>query len=141
MHHSAFQRQCTTARPTAIQCRLDLFVSAGNELAQYSNTLLVLVVAIAACFRNPPPASAPPVKIRYRGIHVMLYGNDSHVICPAAVFLTCPHQHVVDVLGSSKSCSAVAAVLQIYCAKTKHINIVMYIVMPIAPRVVRKTMN
>ncbi len=69
----------------------------------------------------------------------MLYGNDSHVICPAAVFLTCPQQHVVDVLAVASS--AVAAVLQIYCAKTKHINNVMYIVMPIAPRVVRKTMN
>ncbi len=39
---------------------LVLFVSAANEFAaQNSNTWLVLAVAV--CFRNPPPSPAPPV--------------------------------------------------------------------------------
>ncbi len=37
-------------------------VSVANELAaQHSNTWLVLAVAVAVCFRNPPPSPAPPV--------------------------------------------------------------------------------
>ncbi len=55
-----------------------------------------------------------------------------YVICAAAVFLTCSQQHVVDVLAvvaSLCTCSAAAANQQIYYAKTKHINIVMYITM------------
>ncbi len=35
---------------------------AANELAaRHSNTWLVLAVAVAAHFRNPPPSPAPPV--------------------------------------------------------------------------------
>ncbi len=54
-----------------------------------------------------------------------------YVICAAAVLVTCSKQHVVDVLAvaSLGTCSAGAAVQQIYSAKTKHINIVMYITM------------
>ncbi len=69
----------------------------------------------------------------------MLYGGYfMYVICAAAVFLTCSQQHVVDVLAvaSLSSCSAAAAVKQIYSTKTKYINIVLYITMTIPPRVV-----
>ncbi len=60
-----------------------------------------------------------------------------YVICAAAVFLTCSQQRVVDVLAvaSLDTCSAASSV-QIYSAKTKHINIVMYITMVNPPRVV-----
>ncbi len=56
-------------------------------------------------------------------------------IFAAAVFLTCSQQHVVDVLAvaSLGTCSDTAAA---YSAKTKYIIIVMYITMPIPPRVV-----
>ncbi len=63
-----------------------------------------------------------------------------YVICAAAVFLTCSQQHVVVVLAvaslSACSATAAAAALQIYFTKTKYINIVMYIIMQITPRVV-----
>ncbi len=52
----------------------------------------------------------------------------------AAVFLICSQQHVVDVLAvaSLSTSSAAAAAWQIYSAKTKYVNIVMYIItMPI----------
>ncbi len=60
------------------------------------------------------------------------------IICAAAVFLTCSQQNGVDVLAvaSLRTCSAATAALQIYSAKTKHIKIVMYIIMPIPPRFV-----
>ncbi len=77
-----------------------LFVSAANELAaQHSNTWLVLAVAVAARFRNPPP----PQLHLYRsatGYSCMLYGGYFiYLICAAAVFLSCSQQHVVDVLA------------------------------------------
>ncbi len=53
-----------------------------------------------------------------------------HVICAAAVFLTCSQQHVVDVL-------AVASL----GTKTKYINFVMYIIMQITLRVVMTELN
>ncbi len=79
---------------------LVIFVSAANELAaQHSNAWLVLAVAVAAHFRNPPPSPAPPVYICYEVIHVCYTGVISYVIRVAAVFLTCSQQHVVDVLA------------------------------------------
>ncbi len=73
-------------------------------------------------------------------------GYFMYVIFAAAVFLTCSQQHVVDVLAvaslgtCSATAAAAAAVEQIYSAKTKYINIVMYITMPIPPRVVMTEM-
>ncbi len=66
-------------------------------------------------------------------------------ICAAEVFLTCSQKHVVDVLSVASLCTrsaaaavaaAAAAAKQIYSTKTKHINIVIYITMPIPSRVV-----
>ncbi len=89
---------------------LVIFVSAANELAaQHSFTWLVLAVAIAACFRNPPTSPAPPVQICYGVIHVIYkWGLFIYVICAAAVFLTCLQQHVVDVLARASLGTCVA---------------------------------
>ncbi len=67
----------------------------------------------------------------------LLGGYFIHVICAAAVFLTCSQQHVVDELAVANlgTCSAAAAAAyQIYSANTKYINNDLYIAMPIPPR-------
>ncbi len=101
------------------------FVSAANELtAQHSSTWLVLAVAVAASFRNPPPSPAPPVLICYGVTRV----------CYMGLFYICyVQQHVVEILAvaSPDTCSAATAAQHIYFAKTKHINTAMYITMPI----------
>ncbi len=69
----------------------------------------------------------------------MLYGviHMCYTVCAAAVFPTCSQQHVVDILAVARlgTCAATAA-QQIYSAKTKHINMVIYITMLLPPRVV-----
>ncbi len=83
----------------------------GGELAaKYSNTWLVLAVAVAACFRNPPPSPAPPVWLYCGVISCMLYTGVISYICAAAVFLTCSQQDVCECIGSLGTCSAVAEV-------------------------------
>ncbi len=73
--------------------------------AQHSNTRLVL--AVAACFRNPPPSPAPPVRICNGVISCMLYVQQEY-------FLHAHSSRSVDVL-------AVASL----STKIKHINIVL----------------
>ncbi len=123
-------------------------VLVANELsAQHSNIWLVLVVAVLQ--RASETLHLPQLHLYRSATRWFVYaigGYFMYVIFAAAVFLTCSQQHVVDVLAvaslgtCSATAAAAAAVEQIYSAKTKYINIVMYITMPIPLRVVMTEM-
>ncbi len=103
-------------------------VSVANELAaQHSNTWVVLSVTVPVHFRNPPPSPAPPVYICCGLIMYRVYsiwGLFIYVMCAVTIFIT------------AACCGCAAAAQLIYSTKTKHINIAMYITMPIPLRVV-----
>ncbi len=56
----------------------------ANELAtQYSNTWLVLAVAVKEHFRNPPPSPALLAYICYRVIYCVLYMENMKIVSPS----------------------------------------------------------
>ncbi len=103
----------------------------SNELAaQHSNIWLVLAIAVCSVLQKPSTFPSSTCIDLLRGDSCMLYGGYFMcVICAAAVFLTCSQQHVVDVFQQQQRCRSITP-------KTRYINIVMYITMPIPPRVV-----
>ncbi len=61
----------------------------ANELAtQYSNTWLVLAVAVKEHFRNPPPSPALLAYICYRVIYCVLYMENMKIVSPSFFFLS-----------------------------------------------------
>ncbi len=113
-------------------------VSVANELsARHSNIWLVFFVAVS---QHASETLHLPQLHLYRSVtRWFMYaigGYFMYVEFAAAVFITCSQQHVVDVLAvaslSTSSATAAAAAWQIYSAKTKYVNIVMYLItMPI----------
>ncbi len=101
--------------------------SVANELAaQHSNIWLVLTVAVCRVLQKPSTFPSSTCIDLLRGDSCMLYGGYFLYVIWAAAFCVC--------IGSSKSRYLLCRSSSV--SKTKYINIVMYITMPIPPRVV-----